>query len=80
MYAVIFNNKDLSNPTQIINEIESVKLNPKGITIHSRYVRTHTQVNATVKIYNSMGNLVSSTINHGQLTMLQKIKKLFKGG
>ena len=78
MYAVIFSNKDLKNPRQVINEVESVKLNPKGITIHSRYVQTHTQVNATVKIYDSMGNLVS-TINHGQLTMLQKIEKLLKG-
>lgn len=78
MYAVIFSNKDLKNPRQVINEVEGVKLNPKGITIHSRYVQTHTQVNATVQIYDAMGNLVS-TINHGQLTMLQKIKKLLKG-
>ena len=79
MYAVVFSNKDLKNPTQVINEVEVVKLNPKGITIHSRYVQTHTQVNATVKVYNSMGNLISP-ITHGQLTMLQKIKKLLKGG
>ena len=78
MYAVIFSNKDLKNPTQVINEVEAVKLNPKGITIHSRYVQTHTQVNTTVKVHDAMGNLVS-TINHGQLTMLQKIKKLLKG-
>ena len=79
MYAVVFSNKDLKNPTQVINEVEVVKLNPKGITIHSRYVQTHTQVNATVKVYNSMGNLISP-ITHGRLTMLQKIKKLLKGG
>ena len=77
MYAVVFSNKDLKNPTQVINEVESVKLNPKGITIHSRYVQTHTQVNATVKIYDAIGNLVTP-ITHGQLTMLQKIKKLLK--
>ena len=78
MYAVIFSNKDLKNPTQVINEVESVKLNPGGITIYSIYVQTHTQENTTVKIYDDRGNL-ASTITHGQLTMLQNIKKLLKG-
>ena len=68
MYAVIFSNKDLKNPIQVINEVEVVKLNPGGITIHSVYVQTHTQENTTVKIYDDRGNL-ASTITHGQLTM-----------
>ena len=78
MYAVIFNNKDLKNPIQVINEVEVVKLNPGGITIHSRYVQTHTQENTTAKIYDDRGDL-ASTITHGQLTMSQKIEKLLKG-
>ena len=78
MYAVIFNSKDLSNPTQIINEIECITSNKYGITIHSKYVNKHTQINATVKVYSVMGNLVS-TITHGNIPMLQKIKKLLKG-
>lgn len=78
MYAVIFNNKDLSNPTQIINEIECIKSNKCGVTIHSKYVKTYTHINATVKVYNSMGNLIF-TITHGNIPMLQKIKKLLKG-
>ena len=78
MYAVIFSNKNLKNPIQVINEVETVKLHTKGITIHSRYVQTHNRVNSTVKLYDTTGNLVS-TFTNGNMSMIQKIKKLLKG-
>ena len=78
MYAVIFSNKNLKNPIQVINEVEAVKLHTKGITIHSRYVQTHNRVNSTVKLYDTTGNLVS-TFTNGNMSMIQKIKKLLKG-
>jgi adenine-specific DNA-methyltransferase len=53
-------------------------LNSSLVDAFFRLFNGHTQVNATVKIHDAMGNLVS-TITHGNVPMLQKIKKLLKG-
>lgn len=70
MYAVIFNNKDLKNPTQVINGVKDIRATKAGIVIiHPKYVNTTTQINVTVKVYNDMGNLVS-TFTHDNVPML----------
>ena len=78
MYAVIYSNKNLNEPTQVLNNIIGLKKAENALIIHSKHVQSFTNSDITVKVYNNLGNLVG-TFTHGRLTILQKIKRLIKG-